>query len=240
MAIALVKVGTVATGTSPQQPAFGQATGTGNLLIAWVADDTAIASVSVDQSWVLALRSTAAGGFAGSSIWYKQNSAAGETAPTFTATGHTLWAALAEFSGAATSFTNDQIGAVEFPVAPTSPQSVTAAAPDAASGELVVTASLWTLTKAGTVTTADTYNNGATPTTNLNNDATSSALHYRFAWGTTTGNSVANNVSETNNSKNIGADGGLVIASFKLAPVVVVQPVAKQIRPNFIYLRKNR
>lgn len=124
------------------------------------------------------------------------------------------YAVLAEFSGGATSSPSDQIGAN---TGSASPIAATAGGVDAASGELLVSCGEWHLTKAGSVTTADTYNNGATPTSNLNNDAsTTVADHYRFAWGTTTGNSAADQDSQSNNSMNVST-GAVCVASFKLA-----------------------
>lgn len=68
------------------QPPFGQATASGNLLIAWVSANTATppSIATATSGWVRAVVANATN--AESTIWYKLNCGAGETAPTFTAT----------------------------------------------------------------------------------------------------------------------------------------------------------
>lgn len=227
MAYALVKAGTVATGTTSVAPAFGQATASGHLLIAWVVADVAGPNkISCsDPSWNKAVDGIL-GSFNGcTEVWYKPNSGASETAPSFSAiTATTMFAAFAEFSGGATSAPVDQTNAARSTVS-SSPATATNSAADVALGELLVSCGFWQLSKAGTCTTVDTYNNGATPTTNLNNDATSTAFHYRFAWGTTTGNSAADQDSQTNSSSRIN-QGFVSIASFKLPAAATPSLVA--------------
>jgi hypothetical protein len=232
VAYSLVSAGAVSTsttnGTASITPAFGQSTGSGNLLIGWAffmnagAGGSGSSFSTSSSGWSLALTNeefisgTAA---VEAAIFYKPNSSSGESAPTFTITGGVtltsmlIGGALAEFSGGATSAPLDQTGHAQG--AATSPFTAVAAAADKALGELLVSCGAWQLSKAGSVTTADTYNNGATPTTNNNNDATSTASHYRLAWGTTTGNSAADQDSQSNNSMNLAA-GNVVIASFLL------------------------
>lgn len=215
MAYALVKASTAVTGASGASvtPVFGQATAAGNLLIAWVATTAGTAAITTTSGgWT---RVSDPGGVdALVAIFYKANSSASETAPTFTATGATfMWAALAEFSGGATTTPLDQSSSAS---GTTSPQVVAVGAADAASGELLVSAEEFALSNSGTHTSTDTYNNGATPTTNFNNDSTSTKTHYRFAWGTTTGNSAADQNSITSNSAHLSTIKG-VVASFKLA-----------------------
>lgn len=204
MAYALV--GSV--GTASATPAYAQATSAGNLLICWVRASGATSSTST--GWAQAVEKISGAGSTTASIWYRANSTAGEAAPTIT---NLIVGALAEFSGGATSLPLDQIGSQN---GLATPILAVAAAADTAAGQLVVTTGQWVLSKSATNTTADTYNNGATPTSNLNNDATSTSGHYRFAWGTTTGKTAADQDSQSNDSMNLSS-GCLVIASFKLA-----------------------
>lgn len=219
MAIALVgSVGSLTTsGTGSIQPPFGQATTAGNLLVAWCYNGTAATFPTIDQSWSLAARKNGTNDMV--VIFYKANCGASETAPTMTQSGGggTLVAALAEFSGAATASPLDKTGTSNGTV---SPITVSASAADTNSGSLILTADSFVLSKAGTQTGADSYNNGATPTTNFNNDATSSATHYRLAWGITTGNTVADSNSVSSTSMNLSAICG-AIASFSPAAVVL-------------------
>lgn len=219
MTIALVgSVGTVATGTTSCVPAFAQTTTAGNFLAAWVASDqTGTQTPPTGWSIVTLYQAAAA-------IMYKANCATGETAPTFTTNGSTIAAAMAEFSGVATSSPEDQN---TFNTSITSPLSISNALPDAAGGELVLTAFFDALTKAGTVTTADAYGSNATSISAGNNDATSTAFHYRFSYAITTGNGIADTVSHSNNSMNLSSiKGG--IASFRIA--AVVPPSAEPLR----------
>lgn len=213
MAYALVgSAGTVATGSGSASPAFGQATSAGNLLIAWVIAVGGGATTSA-SGWSKAV---ARGDL--TAIWYKPGSGAGETAPAFTGTGN-MFAMLAEFSGGATSSPFDQ--GIAQGGAGTSPVVATNTSADVQAGELLVSAARDALSKAGTATTSSTFNNGATPTTNANNDSTSTTDHYRFDWGITTGNSAADSNSHANGSMNLSATD-VVIGSFKLAPVVTL------------------
>lgn len=220
MAIALVSAGSVATGTTSASPSFGQSTTAGNLLILMFCGDT-INSPTI-SGWTKAGSSDARAG-----IYYKANCGAGESAPTVTISQNGFTAAvLLEFSGADTSAPFDKAGHTATS-ATSSPMSVTATAADTASGELVVSAASWNLTKAGTGTTVDTYNNGATANDVGNNDSTSQVSHYRFSYGFTTGNSSADNLSETQSSMNISS-GHAAIASFLVAsagPPVVIPDV---------------
>lgn len=217
MAYALVgSAGAVNSGTTSASPAFGQATSAGNLLIAWAAGTTGgTTPISVSGTgWSTASARNPASGTC-VAIFYKANSGAGEAAPTFALTsGTALSAALAEFSGGATSAPADRTDGFSF--GSTSPRNAAGVGLDAAAGELLVSAGSWSLSKAGTATTADTYNNGATPTTNLNNDAASTTAHYRFAWGTTTSNAVVTSDSQSNSSMNI-TEGYVIVCTFLLA-----------------------
>lgn len=221
MAIALVgSIGTVATGTTSVAPTFAQATTSGNLLVAWVATYSANASIS-DATWSLAVRSNQ--GALRTEVWYKQNCSASETAPSFTTgslSSSPSYGVFAEFSGVDKTAALDKTGTGGAGISATSPLVAACSAADSYSGALMVTVGYWALTKAGTATTADTYNNGATPTGNLNNDSTSTQWHYRFAYGITTGNSAADQTSQSNNSKNLNFTS-LAISSFSIPRTAV-------------------
>jgi hypothetical protein len=159
--IALVKLGTLATGsTTSVSPTFGQATAAGNLLTAWVScHDTAVTAAG---GWVKAETASDASPIPTEvSLWYKLNCGAAETAPTFTATtGWTMFAQLAEWSGAAIASALDQIGAT---AATGSAKTIYAGTSgvDATAGDLVLTASAWLLTNVTSGQTfADNMNNG--------------------------------------------------------------------------------
>ncbi len=156
-------------------------------------------------------------------VWYKPNCVAGETAPVFVA-GNVM---LAEFSGGATASPIDQTGTNH---GTTTPVVVTAGGTDAASGELIIASSGSTFSKAGTTTTANSFNNGATATNLSNEDATSLMSHYRFSYGITTGNSGADTNSFSDTSMNLSLIEACVV-SFKLAPVafIAAHPI---VRPN--------
>ncbi len=219
MAYALVgSIGTVATGSNSLSPTYAQATSAGNLLIFILVTRDAQGVNSMTQSFVNAVNQLDATNALTAEIWYKANCAAGETAPVATITGGLTGAAgvLAEFSGGATSSPVDTFGGAN---SATSPDAVTATGTLVEIGELVISSSVYQSTKAETVTTANSYNNGATPTGNLNNDATSIALHYRFAYGITTGTAAQTN-STTNTSMNLNTITSS-LATFKLVSVAV-------------------
>ena len=214
MAYAIVgSFGTVASGTNSVAPSFPQSTTAGNLLLGWVIGWGTSLSVSFsDGNWTLG-RSNSSTTFY-TAIWYRENCGAGESAPTITVSGGTQAnAAFAEFSGGATSSALDKTG--QQTTSASSPLIVSSLTADTAAGQLYATAFGWLLSKAGTGTTADTYNNGATASGNANNDSTSTANHYRFAYGITTGNSSGDSNSETQSSMNITLGRG-ALASFKL------------------------
>lgn len=217
MAYALVKAGTVASNAAATvSPTFGQATGSANLLIAWVIGWGASADTATTATgWVVAKQQRVSlVGTQTAAVWYRPNSGSGETAPTFTMAGATqMIAALAEFSGGATSSPVDQIGFNTGGT--TSPQLLAQAVTDVSAGELFVPCLLWTLSKAGTATTADTYVDGATPGAIGNNDATSTTQHYRLSYEITVANTAADQLSQTNSSMNISVVGG-ACASFLL------------------------
>lgn len=210
-------MGTVASGSATVTPSFAQATTAGNLLIGWVSSDGTATITTSSSGWS---KARSVGGQGQPSIFYKQNCSAGETAPTFTATSGTLSSALAEFSGGDTVSPVDQTGGNG---GLSSPVVGVCAAADVAAGELFVTTLVSVSSKAETVTTSDTYNNGATPTGNLNNDATSIPGHYRFAYGVTTGKAAADQDSAASGSKNL-INLAVALSSFKLFTAAAVIP----------------
>ena len=182
-------LGAFATGAATTvSPAFGQATTAGNLLVAWVASDTA-APTTAAAGWVQAVVYSFAGGDF-TAIWYKPNCGAAEAAPTFTdASGvNPMKAQLGEFSGAATASPLDQTASANNP-GPT--VSVTAGAADAANGDLVLLATDWPLSLAGTATFAESFNNGATAVHAGDDGASSLTFHRSFAYGIVTNNQTA-------------------------------------------------
>jgi hypothetical protein len=208
MAVALVKLGTVATGTTSVSPTFGQSTTAGNLLILWVADNNSSSSPPLPSGW-----SSAASTVQGSAIFYKPNCGAGETAPTLSDAGSVFMAAcLGEFSGADTSAPRDRFSTSG---GTTSPLVLNLNGTDLEVGELFCTADLWTYTMSATKTTSDTYNNVSQQANVGSNDATSTASHYRFGYAVTTGNSVADQNSATFTTTNVST-GTIAGASFKL------------------------
>jgi hypothetical protein len=220
--MAIVRVGnlgalaTAAAATATVSPAFGQATTAGNLLIAWVARRGATGwTVGAATGWTQAVMG---GGTGDNAIFYKANCGANETAPTFTSTGTsgTLWAMLAEFSGAATVSVLDQIGTA----AGSAAQTVTCAAPDTAGGALqVVSAS-----GGGggqTVTFSDTYGSNATAiVASRTPAATATAEGYSFTYAITQNNSVAD--SDTFSSFTTWTTS-MAAASFKAIPPYLPQ-----------------
>ncbi len=218
MAYALVSAGTVATATGTVAPAFGQATTAGNMLIAWVAqaNDNINGPTVSDPRWTQIVEANQATTGPTITIWALTNCLENETAPTFTETAVALFATLAEFSGATTGEKYTVISNVVDHHASgsgsTSPQSASTL-PTKDPTDLVVTVGAWKLTTSATCTTADTYANGAVPTLNLNNDATATTFHYRFAYGITTGNASNTSVSESCTSSSSISGGAVGIAA---------------------------
>lgn len=222
MAVALVKLGTVAEGTTSASPTFGQATTAGNFLVAWVLDKSS-ANLVTPTGWSAAVAAT---GAIGAGVYYKGNCTASETAPVFSdASGFQMDACLAEFYGVLTVSPLNQHTSVSGGL--TSPQVVTAPGADAAVGELMCTSEFIDYSMAGTKTTTDTYTN-ATATAAANNDSTSILSHYRFSYGITTANASADSNSVAFTITSV-TQVSLAIASFK-AMTAVMHP--KQFDPT--------
>jgi hypothetical protein len=213
VAIALVRAGTIVTGTT--QPTFGQATAAGNLLVALINFANTSSGISNGVSgWTQAVQNTNGNGF----IWYKQNSAASETAPQFSGFNSVATASvLLEFSGADTASPLDQTGTGYSLVTSITSLAATCSAADASSGSLIVSVDYPAATKATTITTSDAFNNGATAVAIGNNDATSTqSQHYRMSYGITTGTSAPDSNTMSLTNMNISSNA-VTIASFKPA-----------------------
>lgn len=222
MAIALVKLGTATTGTTSVSPTFGQATAAGDLLVAWLSAPGGAAAPGAPSGWSTGKVQLDSLNNRYSCIFYKANSGASETAPTFTDGAATFMAAaLGEFSGADTLAPLDQSAGAN---GLTSTQVLTAASADAASGDLVIACDGFAYSMAATKTTSDTFNNGATATDVGNNDGTSSATHYRMSYGITTSNASADTNTVAFTITNVTATH-MALASFTV-PAAAPAPVS--------------
>jgi hypothetical protein len=160
-------------------PAFGQATVAGHCLAAWVtAGQSAISSTS--PGWVEIFN---AGINNNASVWIKPNCGNGEAAPTFTAAGATrpMMAQLGEFSGVATVSPQENSGAVQSPPIGY-PMAIKAAAADVVTGDLLLCATVWRTSAAGTASFSDAYGNQATPVLAGNSGASSLIAHSNFTY----------------------------------------------------------
>lgn len=177
MAIALVKAGAIVTGTTSVAPSFGQATTAGNLLVAQVtAAGTSSTTTVSGTGWVIPPKFTSVG-FSGPTIAYKPNCGAGESPPTFSASGATHMAAvLSEWSGADTTSPLDQDGA-------TTSNTITNGAPDTNSSDVYIVAMNIIGSKTATATFSDSFQpTGGTAGTNGNTGATSGTVWDTFPY----------------------------------------------------------
>lgn len=155
MAIALVSAGAVSTGaTTTISPSFGASTTANNLLIACIVQDAGGQSSfgTTASGWSVAIDAAFQ-----AAIWYKPNCAAGETAPTFTASPNTptfIAAVLAEFSGADLTSPLDKTGTV---VPSTSPVTIAAASADSTDSNVAISAGLLGGSKSHTETYSDSW-----------------------------------------------------------------------------------
>jgi hypothetical protein len=137
-------------------PAFGQPTTAGNLLLAWVATNSSSATFDTSVTgagWVQAGHGGTASGWA--SIWYKPNCGNGESPPTFSSGGSSIWSQLGEFSGAAAASPLDQTATG----ADAQYWGATFPAYDTTGGELATAISYWNGSNTGgTVTVAQAGN----------------------------------------------------------------------------------
>lgn len=229
MSYALVgSAGTFVQGSSGTlSPAFGQTTTANHLLICWLATQQATNPSTPPTGWSLG-ESGQTG--AGAAIYYKI-AAGGDAAPTFTVTTNTI-VELAEFSGNATSSPVDQVG---FSGSANATNTVTSAAADALTGELIigVSTALYSTSTTRTVTSAlGTVSATNTPGTN---SGVSTALFFNFVWGITTSNAAADTNACTVSTTSKLTENGGILASFKLAPAAFIAP-----RPTILDQAVNR
>ncbi len=211
MAIALVKAGTLVTTLSPS---FGQATGAGNLLVAWLAANNSSTTDPYSVSgtgWTKVVSAGASGAYSWVSLYYKMASAAGETAPVFSAAGSSTYSAsqLAEFSGAATTSALDSYNSIDTDTAST----LACTASDVSGGDLILA-----------VTNNGDYD-GAAPTITSMADSSGTAVTGTVAgsgypgggWGCTFAYGIAGSATGTSKDTiTFSNTGYMVIASFKV------------------------
>ncbi len=196
----------------------GESRTAGNLLVCWygVGNDGTNATVS-GTGWLVAKQ--AGGTSQNTGIAYKV-ATGGDAAPTITPTlfgSGIVSAQVAEFSGGII-LENTGTGS-----GTSSPQTVVCGSANKANGNLVLVACAPFYNAAATKTTGHSLNNGATANT-TKNDGTSTANHYSFTYGITTGHSVADSDSYTFTTTNITGNASC-IASFRL-PVSTDQALA--------------
>lgn len=222
MAGALVgSVGAIATGTTSIAPAFGQATTTGHCLIArlvWVGSNAITTTAS---GWSQAF--TQANGTATkTAIWFKPNSAAGETAPTFTSTSATYMAGdLSEWSGLDTTSPLDQTGGATG----SSTGPGTSLSADAATGDVQIAVVGTSTNKSGTLTFTDGWSPAATPAGSAQGTGTTS--NTKHAW-------FSANIGNGNGAYNFltisaSQTWAIAMATFKTPPVPPNAPTGLQV-----------
>lgn len=194
---------------------LGQSATAGNLLILWVTSYSTITLPAAPAGWSVAKQVASAASSGTSSLFYKIAAGADANPVVAGITSTFLDGMSGEFSGGATSSPLDQSGSAANN-SPASPKTTAAGSTDAALGELVVYSNCWVLGGAGTFDNTTTANNGLTPNDTSNN-ATSILRHYTFGYGITTGDSVADSITNTWTVSVSKQD--CVIASFKLLPV---------------------
>jgi large repetitive protein len=227
--ITLVHQGTI---TSNGSPAFGQATGTGHLLVAFTASNGSTGSCTITTAasgWVLA----AAGGTAyiWSALWYKPNCGASETAPVFTdPNGAVQFAQLAEYAAVATSSPVDHAAGVYGGASV--PTFSATLAPDTQAGDLVAVCGFWNgANSGGTVSVTQFTDSTGTPITPHLQQATGGSLYLASLWG------ITGNTGGSGDTAYLGLSvfdqcGGAV-ASFKAAsPVAEPLTVTPQTLPG--------
>ena len=191
--ITLVSQGTIAASGSP---AFGAATGTGHLLVAWAGSNGGTASFTTTTStpgWTLAV--FGGQGFGWSSIWYKPNSAGADAAPVFTdSAGSVEFSQLAEFSGVALSSPADQSAGVL--TGPGAAAWEAVLSPDNTPGDLVVAGGFWNGANAGSVISVTQFTDSAGVAIGPNLQQASSGSQYLASmWGVTSGTGSAGDVA---------------------------------------------
>jgi hypothetical protein len=212
VAVALVKLGPV--DTSGLSPAFGQPTTAGDLLVAWLISSDSSATdpfSTISPGWSAAFAAGSSSQW--TSVWYKPDCAAGETAPVFTSAngGPSLISMLGEFSGAALSSPVDSSGTSASPAA-------ACAAPDSAGGDLIIFSVCWNSGNGGgTITTTMTDSAGSAVTPGAAAGVAGTWIYYGFAWGIA---GAATGTGKDTAAGTLSVSGGAAsgIVSFKAAP----------------------
>lgn len=217
MAIALLKAGAVATGTTSLTPAFGQSTTAGNFLSCQLTstNSTLITISGTPSTW---LQAVPASGFTSLVfVFYRADCGAGESVPTFTAnSGDALTAVLAEWTGVATTSPLDQSG-----IGSRSGNSVviTNSAADTTALDLCLAAIIYFNSKNATATFSSVWKPpslGFPGGTNGNTGGTKTANWSYFPYGIyTAGGGSADTVTSTASpSSGSVSSGDGVMASF--------------------------
>lgn len=208
--VALISAGTVVTSFNP---AFGQPTNAGDLLIAWVFSNSSSSSFGTtcsDPSWTLA--GSAGLAFGWESLWYKINCKAAETAPHFNDTAFsTPLSQLLEFT---------PVIAIDQVASGHGNQSVTytAGGSDNASGDLIFGFSAWSGANATpmTIGLSATDSSGATLSLNTASNAASTGSQQQWITGWAQASAPVGPLTDVMNAT-ISAfqSGGGLMASFK-------------------------
>ena len=164
-------------------PSFGQSTSAGDVLLAWVFSNTGASSFNTtcsNPNWTLVDYAGAAFGW--TSLWYRENCLAGETAPVFTSSGATgPYSQLAEFRNVGVL---DQFG-----TATSGNQNITLAmgSTDTQSGDFVAGILFWAGGNQTPVTitasAVDSSGSAMTLNTTSTNQGTTGQNAYLFFWG---------------------------------------------------------
>ena len=219
MAIAHVATGAIASGTTTISPAFGQATTSGNCLVARIAWVATAAVTTTATGWVQAA-SGVNGTTIKTAIWYKKNCGASETAPTFTVTSGTFLAAdLQEWSGCDTSAPLDQTGTGTG----TGSISAIASGTDSASGQAQIIALGTSSSQSATVTYTDSWVSSNVPTGAAHGTGATSTTKHLWASAniSTSQNTAQNTVTVTSTKTQTDA---YTIATFKVPAVAPTAP----------------
>lgn len=194
-------------------PAFGQATIVNHLLTCNVVAIGGSALPTTGQAGWVQAGTGANSGTVYAAIWYKPNCAAGETAPTFTATGATyMRAELAEWSGVVDS---SPVEAHSSPNGTTSPLNAVVGA-TVNTGNLLLLSEGWLHSGAVAPTLSDSAPPNPNPTLLGSDAATSQTTHSRFAY-CITNNPLSSLASATDNGAGL-TNGAMQAVSFQVRP----------------------
>jgi hypothetical protein len=199
-------IGTVAAGsTNTALSVFygtGATVGTGRTGVLWVIGTGTNTFPTTPGGW--SVLDQAQGTNCSISLFVRETAPADGTSVTIAALASTTWQGqLGLFQGVAGT-PLDQHGHNN---GTASPVAATAGAADSAIGDLIVAGGVCRAA-VGTATTSNTMNSGVT-NNDTANDASSSAIHYRFTWGVATDNGSADSVSFATNQ---GTIQGLAVA----------------------------